>query len=202
MRCDQSRDLLSARLDGEATEDEVAVLGRHLASCPDCSDFAGSLEGVDRLTRLIPAEPVPDLTAAVMAAAAPAPAPHHHRREAARWSLAIVAITELLLALPSLLTDSSGRSVHTTRELGSWSAALAVGFLVAAWQPARARGMLPLGVVLAGVLTLGALFDILAGTAGGAGESAHLLEVAGVALLWLLAKRDEEATAAHPVLAR
>lgn len=200
MRCDQSRDLLSARSDGEATEDEVAVLERHLASCTECSDFARSLEGVDRLTRLIPAEPVPDLTAVVMAAATPAV--RDPRREAARWSLAIVALTELLLALPSLLTDSSGRSVHTTRELGSWSAALAVGFLVAAWQPARARGMLPLGVVLAGVLTLGALFDIVAGTTAGAGESAHLLEVAGVALLWLLAKRDEEATAAHPVLAR
>ena len=40
------------------------------------------------------------------------------------------------------------------------------------------------------------------GTTAGGGESAHLLEVAGVALLWLLAKREEEATAAHPVLAR
>jgi hypothetical protein len=62
--------------------------------------------------------------------------------------------------------------------------------------------MLPLGLVLAGVLTVGALFDIVAGTTAGAGESVHLLEVAGVAVLWLLAKRDEEAAAAHPVLAR
>lgn len=200
MRCDQSRDLLSARLDGEATADEVAVLDRHLASCTDCATFADSLAGVDRLTRLIPAEPVPDLTAAVMAASAPAR--RDPRREAARWSLAIVALTELFLALPSLLTDSNGSSVHTTRELGSWSAALAVGLLVAAWQPARARGMLPLGVVLAGVLSLGALFDVLSGTTAGGGESVHLLEIVGIALLWLLARRDEEATAAHPVLAR
>jgi predicted anti-sigma-YlaC factor YlaD len=192
MRCDQSRDLLSARLDGEATVDEVALVDRHLASCPACTTFAADLAGLDRLTRLVPAEPVPDLTAAVMAASAPAPA--DPRRQAARWSLVLVATAQLVLALPSLFVGASGSTVHTTRELGSWSAALAVGLLVAAWQPARARGMLPLGLVLAGVLSLGALVDVVAGTTAGAGESIHLLEIAGIALLWLLARREEEAT--------
>ena len=141
---------------------------------------------VDRMTRLTPAEPVPDLTAAILAAHAPNP-----RREAARWSLVVVATAQLLLALPSLFV-SDGSAVHTTRELGSWSAALAIGLLVAAWQPARARGMLPLGLVLAGVLTLGALVDIAAGTTAGASESIHLLEIAGIALVWLLARREDE----------
>ena len=190
MRCDQSRDLLSARLDGEATADELTVLDRHLASCVACSDFADALVGLDRTSRLIPAEPVPDLTAVVMAANAPAM--RDPQREAARWSLALVALAQLLVALPELLTGSSGAGVHTTRELGSWSAALAVGLLVAAWQPGRARGMLPLGAVLAGVLTLGAVVDVVTGATAGAGESVHLLEIAGIALLWLLARRDEE----------
>jgi predicted anti-sigma-YlaC factor YlaD len=200
MRCDQSRDLLSARLDGEATADELAVLDRHLASCADCSTFASSLAGLDRVTRLIPAEPVPDLVGAVMAAH-PALA-RDPQREAARWSLVVVALAQLVIALPALLTGSGGDTAHTTRELGSWSAALAVGFLVAAWQPARARGMLPLGLALAGVLTLGALVDITSGATAGAGESVHLLEVAGVALLWLLARRDESTRTVRPVLAR
>jgi len=193
MRCDQSRDLLSARLDGEATVDEQAVLERHLASCVACTGFAASLAALDRTTRLFPAEPVPDLTAAVMAAN-PSPV-RDPRREAARWSLVVVALAQLLLALPELLTGSRGDAVHTTRELGSWSAALAVGLLVAAWQPARARGMLPLAMALAGVLTLGAVVDVVAGTTAGAGETIHLLEIAGVALLWLLAKRDEGSSA-------
>lgn len=193
MRCDQSRDLLSARLDGEATADELAVLDRHLARCGACTDFAEALVGLDRSTRLIPAEPVPDLTAAVMAANPPAL--RDPQREAARWSLALVAVAQLLVALPELLIDSGGDAVHTTRELGSWSAALAVGLLVAAWQPARARGMLPLGLVLAGVLTLGAVVDLVTGAAAGAGETVHLLELAGIALLWLLARRDEESPA-------
>lgn len=193
MRCDQSRDLLSARLDGEATADELTVLDRHLASCVACSDFADALVGLDRTSRLIPAEPVPDLTAVVMAANAPAM--RDPQREAARWSLALVALAQLLVALPELLTGSSGAGVHTTRELGSWSAALAVGLLVAAWQPGRARGMLPLGAVLAGVLTLGAVVDVVTGATAGAGESVHLLEIAGIALLWLLARRNEESPA-------
>jgi predicted anti-sigma-YlaC factor YlaD len=199
MRCDQSRDVLSARLDGEATADELAVVDRHLASCAACADFAASLTAIDRVTRLTPAEPVPDLAGAVMAANPPVV--RDPRREAARWSLVVVALAQLVVALPSLLTGPNGNSVHATRELGSWSAALAVGLLVAAWQPGRARGMLPLGLALAGVLSLGAVVDIVAGATAGAGESVHLLEVAGVALLWLLARRDEDARATHPVIA-
>ena len=200
MRCDQSRDVLSARLDGEATADELAVLDRHLASCAACTAFASSLMALDRVTRLTPAEPVPDLAGAVMAANPPVR--RDPRREAARWSLVVVALAQLVISLPSLLTGPSGEAVHTTRELGSWSAALAVGLLVAAWQPARARGMLPLGLALAGVLSLGAVVDIISGATAGAGEAVHLLEVAGVALLWLLAHRDDDARATQPVLAR
>ncbi len=199
MRCDQSRDLVSARLDGEATADELGALDRHLASCPACRDFASASSRLDRATRLTPADAVPDLTAAVMAAAPP-PAVGA-QREVARWSLAIVATAQLLLALPALLTGSGANApVHATRELASWSVALAVGLLVAAWQPSRARGMLPLAGVLVGVLTVGAVIDVVGGRAG-SGESVHLLELAGVALLWLLARRDE-ALAGRPALAR
>lgn len=139
--------------------------------------------------RLAPADPVPDLTAAIMHAV---PA-NSSQREAARWSLAVVAVAQLVLALPALLWGSGiDAPVHPTRELGSWSAALAVGLLVAAWQPARARGMLPMAAVLVTVLTAGATVDVVAGRTGGPGESVHLLEVAGVALLWLLARREEQ----------
>ena len=165
MRCDQSRNLLSARLDGEATTDESAVLDRHLARCVACTGFAGALADLDRTTRLAPAEPVPDLTAVVMATNPLAV--RDHRREAARWSLVVVAAAQLVVALPELLTGTDGSSVHATRELGSWSVALAVGFLIAAWQPARARGMLPLGAALAGVLSLGAVVDVVAATTAG-----------------------------------
>jgi predicted anti-sigma-YlaC factor YlaD len=200
MRCDQSRDLVSARLDGEATDEELGALDRHLASCPACRDFASATGRLDRATRLTPADPVPDLTAAVMAAAPPPDL--RAQREVARWSLAVVATAQLVLALPALIAGSgSDAPVHATRELGSWSVALAVGLLVAAWQPSRARGMLPLGAVLVGVLAVGAVVDVVGGRAGSGGEAVHLLELAGVALLWLLARRDEALTG-RPALAR
>ena len=120
MRCDQSRDVLSARLDGEATADELAVLDRHLASCAACTDFASSLMALDRVTRLTPAEPVPDLAGAVMAANPPVR--RDPRREAARWSLVVDALAQLVIALPSLLTGPCGEAVHTTRERGPVSA--------------------------------------------------------------------------------
>jgi hypothetical protein len=35
----------------------------------------------------------------------------------------------------------------------------------------------------------------VSGSTAGGGESIHLLEITGVALLWLVARRDEESTA-------
>ena len=66
-----------------------------------CTDFASSLTALDRVTRLTPAEPVPDLAGAVMAANPPVR--RDPRREAARWSLVVVALAQLVIALPSLL---------------------------------------------------------------------------------------------------
>ena len=62
----------------------------------------------------------------------------------ARWALFVVALTQLVLAAPALLLgEDAGATVHVARELGSFDVALAVGLLVAAWQPARAWGLLP-----------------------------------------------------------
>ena len=41
----------------------------------------------------------------------------------------------------------------------------------------------------------GAVVDVVTGATAGAGESVHLLEIAGIALLWLLARRDEASPA-------
>jgi predicted anti-sigma-YlaC factor YlaD len=198
MRCDQSQVLLSARQDGEATIDELALLERHLASCPDCRHRAVAMDGLDRVVRLQPADAVPDLTSAIMAAVPDAVDP---RLSAARWSLVVVALAQIVLALPSLFVGGSGDATHATRELGSWSIALAIGLLVAAWQPARARGMVPLGAALVAVLAVGALVDVASGAAAGAAEALHLLEVAGVGLLWHLARVDDGGLR-RPALAR
>jgi uncharacterized membrane protein len=68
--------------------------------------------------------------------------------------------------------------------MGSFDLALAIGFLVAAWQPARARGMHILVGAAALLLVGTAMVDLLAGRTSPADELPHLLAVAGWALMY------------------
>ena len=49
MLCDQCRDLLEARLDGELTPDEAREIDRHLATCASCSRQFDTLTETHRL---------------------------------------------------------------------------------------------------------------------------------------------------------
>ena len=79
----------------------------------------------------------------------PVGAPRREVISPARWALFVVALTQLVLAAPALLLgEDTGATVHVARELGAFDLALAVGLLVAAWQPARAWGLLPVVAAL------------------------------------------------------
>lgn len=69
MDCDHIREALSARLDGEDPGADPEVLDRHLGGCAACTDWSQDLQVLHRLVRVRPAEAVPDLTAAIVAAA-------------------------------------------------------------------------------------------------------------------------------------
>jgi predicted anti-sigma-YlaC factor YlaD len=183
MRCDEIREAISAAADGEATALERSTIGAHVERCPSCAAFAGAVGQLDRRLRVRPAEAVPDLSKQILAAARPKPA-----REWPRYVLLWVALTELVLAIPALLGDTRNTSVHAAHELGSWEIALAVGLLVAAWQPRRAAGLLPFAVALTGAMIATATFDIVTGHAPLGGEAQHLLDLFGVGALWLLTR--------------
>jgi predicted anti-sigma-YlaC factor YlaD len=199
MRCDLAHEAISTRLDGELPPLEDAALDAHLEGCVACQNHARALAGLHRSLRIRPAEPVPDLTAAIMAATAdhlPAPARPAERPpvEWARYALFTVAFTQLVLALPLLLLGTDeGSALHTTRELGAFGLALAVGMLVVAWQPHRAAGLLPMAVALAAGLTVTAVADMVTGHSPIVGEAPHLLELVGVLLLWRLAAAAPDA---------
>ncbi len=113
-----------------------------------------------------------------------------------------MAVTQLLLAAPALLLgDGAGGAVHAARELGAFDVALSAGLLVAAWQPARAWGLLPVAAVLCLVVLGTTVLDVLDGSASSGGEAHHLLDVAGLALLWLVARERGPAVAAGPRIA-
>jgi predicted anti-sigma-YlaC factor YlaD len=183
MQCDEIREAISAAADGEAAPLERSMIDAHIARCAGCAAFAGAVEHFDRRLRVRPAEAVPDLSRPILAAATPKPA-----REWPRYVLLWVALTELVLAVPALLGAGRNTSVHTAHELGSWEAALAVGLLVAVWQPRRASGLLPFALALAGAMVATAAFDIVTGHAPAAGEAQHILDLIGVGALWMLTR--------------
>jgi predicted anti-sigma-YlaC factor YlaD len=183
--CETTREALSARADGEATSDDLVFIDAHLADCLDCRHFAADMERLDRMVRIRPAEPVPSLVAAVTARARPA---RLGRGGWLRPALVWVAAVMLVQSLPALLFgDASGTSPHLARHLGAFGAALAIGFAYAAWKPHRAFGLLPFTAALVATTTVSVVADIVTGSRTPLAELIHVTELAGLALLWMVA---------------
>jgi predicted anti-sigma-YlaC factor YlaD len=66
---------------------------------------------------------------------------------------------------------------------------LAAGFLVVAWLPARAWGMLPLVAILVAAMVVTSAVDLVSGHALLGREAVHALALAGLACVWALARR-------------
>ena len=194
MRCETFREALSARLDGEDPGIDEATVDEHLGSCGACSAWSDEVATLHRMVRVREAEIVPDLTAAILGTAPTAPVRRSPMAEVispARWALFVVGLTQLVLAAPPLLLgEDAGATVHVARELGSFDVALAVGLLVAAWQPARAWGLLPVIAALGLVMASTAVVDVVRGTASSLGEAHHALDLAGLVLLWRVAREE------------
>jgi predicted anti-sigma-YlaC factor YlaD len=183
--CDRIRELISARLDGETTHEESHLVDRHIGGCAECASFLAGSEGLDRLVRVRPAEPVPDLVRTVTARARPA---RLGRGGWLRPALAWVAVILLVQSLPALVTGNlAGSDVHGARHLGAFGAALAVGFAYAAWKPHRAFGLLPFTGALVATMLIGVVADVVSGERTPVAELVHLSELAGLVLLWMIA---------------
>lgn len=192
MDCDTAREALSARIDGEEEGGRVAALDGHLRSCAACRVWEDRGRQALRATRVHLAEPVPDLTAAILAAA-PSLTPRPRRAAAdaevlvLRLGLVMMAALQVIVALPELLVGTGGDAgvAHVLREQGAWQFGLAAGFLYAAFRPATGYALLPFVSVLAFVLTVTTVVDLVAGRTNALDEVAHLLPLAGAAVLWV-----------------
>ena len=100
-----------------------------------------------------------------------------------RIALAVIGLAGLAIDLPVVL----GTSNHTGQDVAVLHIALAVGFLVAAWRPARyARGLAPVALAAAVMLAVPGLSD--GGATAGRGpmaELSHLPVLAGAVTLAL-----------------
>jgi predicted anti-sigma-YlaC factor YlaD len=184
--CDRTRLVLSAQLDQETSPTEAAAANAHLGRCEGCRNWWADIGQVNRVLRVRVAEPVPDIAAAVLARVHP---PRAGRGQWVRIALAVVAATELMLAVPGLLLGEGAASIHDARHLGSFGVAVSIGLLYVAWRPARAFGILPIVTALALTMIVSAMIDVVRGRVSSFGEAHHVLEFSGLVLVWMLAGR-------------
>lgn len=200
MSCHECREIVSAHLDGEATPAEWERVRGHLAACASCAHFERRAEALRRSVRIAPAEQVPDLSAAILAAVAPVESSRDDPQRSLRLALLGIACVQILIAAPAVLAgDADAATAHLARHLGAFDVALAVGFLVVAYRPARFfAGTFPVAVAAVIGMVGATLVDVTSGSGASvaSAEVAHVTEVAGVLAMWLLGR-----TASRPVLA-
>jgi predicted anti-sigma-YlaC factor YlaD len=195
MTCFQIHQAISARLDGEDPGLDESVLYAHLAGCADCRAFAHEAEGLHRSVRLAPAPAIPDLTPSILTAIG-----EEERRSgrdtqigdsqiALRWILLAIGLAQIVVAVPALVFGAdAGLPVHAARHIGSFDVAIGVGFLYAAWKPSRIPGLLPIVAALVACLMVSSFLDVVSGNTKALGEVQHVLDLAGLVVVWLLSR--------------
>jgi predicted anti-sigma-YlaC factor YlaD len=197
MPCQPYREAISARLDAEPLGMTPAELDGHLAVCPECAGWATDAAAVTRRARLAAAPPVPDLTAAVLAAlprelpGVGAAARARLVDSALRLALLAVGVAQAGLAWPALASGGAAMSapVHMAHETGAWSLGLAAAFLAVAAAPRLASGTLPFLGTFTALLIPVTLRDLAAGHVHADRAAVHLLLLVGLALVVTVAWR-------------
>jgi predicted anti-sigma-YlaC factor YlaD len=195
--CLTCRESLSARLDGETEPAPADQVDAHLAGCGACGAWLRGAEEVNRLLRVRPAVPVPDLSGAILA---DAPVLEPPQGWGVRGALVCVAVAQVALGLSQLVgADATAAHVahgggppvagHLFNESTAWNLALGVGLLWTAFRPRAAAGLVP---VLAGfllVLLVYSTHDLVTGAAPVSRVLGHGLLVAGLALMVVVERR-------------
>jgi predicted anti-sigma-YlaC factor YlaD len=212
MSCPDFREAASARLDGEPLGMPARELDEHLSSCAGCAAWTRDAARVTRRARLAPAPSVPDLTAVVLARlprelpGAAAAARARLVGAGLRLALLAVGVAQAGLAWPALASGTAAMSapVHMAHETGAWNLAVAAAFVAVAAWPRLAAGALPVLGTFAVLLVPVTVADLGAGHVHLDRAAAHLLLLAGVALVATLAwrgRRGPAGRAAKPAMA-
>jgi predicted anti-sigma-YlaC factor YlaD len=186
------RESVSADLDGETGPLTSPEVERHLDACGSCRRFATAAAGISRRARISAAADVPDLTGSILAQlASVADSVPRRSVHSLRMIVAMAGVAQVLLAVP-FITGTLGPDVHLGRDLAALQLALGVGLIVAAWQPHRAAGVLPVAGVVA-IATVGTVgVDLATGAVRWTTELVHLSELVGVVALVALSRRLPE----------
>lgn len=186
-------------MDGEPGPLADAEVERHLGGCSACRAWQADAVRLRRsLVRRAPV--VPDLTAAILAAAPP-PA---RDKWTARVALAIVGLVQSGLGFGELLLPGGGHAggaIHLSNESAAWNLALGIGLLWAALHPRAAGAQLPLFGGFALVLGAVSVLDASGGQVGPGRLLTHGLLLAGLVLLVVVHRGHRRRPAPAPLTA-
>lgn len=161
------------------------MLETHVDGCDACAAYRIDVVSLARPMRVRAASSDPGFVDAVMRRTRPA------RLGRGGWLRPALAWCGLVLAgqsiVPLVLGDLDGTPTHVARHVGASTLALAIGLLFVAWRPHRAAGLLPFVGALFGSMFAGAMFDVIGGDRSPVSELAHVAELAGMVLLWMIA---------------
>jgi predicted anti-sigma-YlaC factor YlaD len=185
MDCERCREALSALLDGEDPGLAGELVDDHLTLCARCRAYEVRLADLHRATRVRQAEAVPDLSAAILERAWPEPSPAPDAVLGwLRSGLTFVGVLTVLLSAALLMANEAETPAH----LAAWDLAFGGALLFAAVQPERARGLLPMAMLLVASMTAASVIEISDGHDASHGLVFHLAELTGVLLLAMLAR--------------
>lgn len=179
--CDQARDLISARIDGELDPDDNPLVDAHTQTCASCTayqDDAFALRRALRMRAVDPAatdtEPAVDLVGSMTGVSV------------LRWALFVIGGTLVVLNMASIVSPDGGAAAHLNRHDGIFGTALGIGMLAVAAKPYRAIGLIPLTSTIAALMAIAAAADLLNGQANLLSEAVHVVEFGGLVCLWII----------------
>jgi predicted anti-sigma-YlaC factor YlaD len=192
------RESLSARLDGEAGTARAEQVDAHLVECGACQVWLRRAEDLNRLLRVRPAVPVPDLTHAILT---DAPTFEPRQGWGVRGALVCVAVAQIALGLSQLVGVGTaamhvahGTAGHLFNESTAWNLALGIGMLWAAFRPRATTGLVPMLTGFLVVLLAYSAHDLLTGAAPVSRVLGHGLLLVGLLLMIIVNRRHRPPT--------
>jgi predicted anti-sigma-YlaC factor YlaD len=197
MWCEQVRDVLSARLDGESMSGENALAELHVEGCDACARWYDNAARITRLARMSVAtvpDPLDDRLLDVVLPAAPGPG----WSRTGRWLrvlLGVLGFGQFTLGMAQIaalgMTQGIGSadgmtSHHLLHESAAWNVAIGAAYLWIALRRGRAADALPIMTAFVGVLVLLSIDDLLTGEVVVTSLLTHTMVVLGYAVLVIL----------------
>jgi len=178
VECETARLAISEAIDDGRPVD--GLVDSHVEECVDCRRWREAAHRLRRATF----RPVADVAPSDVEVARLPERFAFHRW--IRFALAWTAVVLIAWNVVDMFAAGSGSAIHLERHQAAFDVALGLALLFVAWRPDRAYGMVPFAATFTFALSLAAVIDLANGASTMLRESAHLIELFGLALLWVL----------------